>query len=297
MIGLLDPALFLPRDSKEIQHDLDLIIRACKAHSVALLPVEEYWSDLWSSLARPLERALSPEAKRSLQELRKLAGSSRQLPHLPIDAGKVWRSGFDQLFCIGGLEGDWEKRMAEVTLRSVLSGEKVVIFVRRMLGRNLEQHRAEHCVLDENTRWVLHVHPRGIGHQQILCIYHPRNLSEEWTTRFDWRLPASSDGATYPFCPPDGWWKRLTPAHRTGESKPVWVDKHGNFWARPNIPGGAGYHWDVFIQSPSLRQTVGLDQLNVVEFGTRSSEGGPGQIHHEPGKKAGKITGTGWTCK
>jgi hypothetical protein len=65
---------------------------------------------------------------------------------------------------------------------------------------------------------------------------------------------------------------------------------------RPNIPRGAGYHWDVFIQSPGLQEAVGLRQINVVEFGAPGHEGNAGQLHHIPDSKLGKSTGTGWSC-
>src|SRR5262249_39297119 len=119
VIGLLDPALFLPRSDPEVERDLDRVIRTCREHAIQLV-----------------------------------------------------------------------------------------------LGRNFASHAAADCTLDEITRWVLHVQPKGIGHRQILCVHHPRNLRERWTARFDWRLPSSSDGARYPFCPPAHWWKGKTPAHR-----------------------------------------------------------------------------------
>src|SRR5690606_40189945 len=62
---------------------------------------------------------------------------------------------------------------------------------------------------------LLHVQPRGVGPRQVLCIHHPRNLRERWTSRFDWRLPTTSDGARYPFCVPRQWWKGSTTAFRT----------------------------------------------------------------------------------
>ncbi|MDC0711748.1 hypothetical protein POL68_24985 [Stigmatella sp. ncwal1] len=186
--------------------------------------------------------------------------------------------------------------MASATLRAIVSGEDVVVLTRRVVGRNLKTHAAGGTTLEENTRWILHVQPKNIGHRQILCVHHPRNLSERWTARFDWRLPAVSDGARYPFCPPDNWWKASTSAIRTISSKPAWIDKRGTGWARPNIPNGAGYHWDVFIRENALEQAVGLSQINVVAFGAPPDEGAPGQLHHEPGEKAGKLTGTGWSC-
>jgi hypothetical protein len=296
MIGLLDPALFLPRSDAEVERDLALVVRACREHEIQVVPLGEYWRDLWRLFAQPFERQLGSTAKRALQELRKLAeGSKRQLPALDSAAGKAGRAWFEQMFGYGALGVSWEERMVAATLRAAMAGEKVVLFTRRIEGRNLCVHRVHNCRLDETTRWVLHVQPKGIGHKQILCVHHLRNMSEPWTTRFDWRLPASSDGGRYPFCPPDRWWKGSTQAHRTVRSKPAWVDKHGNGWARPGTPG-TGYHWDVFIDLAGVRDLVGLSEINVVEFGAPAAEGNAGELHHVPDAKEGKVTGTGWSC-
>jgi hypothetical protein len=98
---------------------------------------------------------------------------------------------------------------------------------------------------------------------------------DPWTARFDWRLPGSGSGVLYPFVPPVEWWKGSSVAFRTVSSKHAWVDIDGNGWARPNIPNGAGYHWDVYVNTQ-----YGQNQINVVEFGAPQSEGMPGQIHH-----------------
>jgi len=297
VIGLLDPALFLPRSDPEVERDLERVIQSCREHAIQLVPLDEYWRDLWTDFARPLERLLGPSARRAVQQLRKLAeASTLYVPALSSGAGKAWCAGFSQLFGPQALGAPWEEKMACATLRAVIADHEVVMLTRRVPGRNLAAHAAAGSTLDETTRWILHVQPKGIGHRQILCVHHPRNLRERWTARFDWRLPSSSDGARYPFCPPAYWWKGATPAHRTIESKPAWQDKHGNGWARPNISQGAGYHWDVFIQSPTLQQSVGLQQINVVEFGGPLREGNPGQLHHVPDAKLGKPTGTGWSC-
>ena len=299
MIGLLDPALFLPRPDQEVEHDLGVVVRMCREHAISLVQFSEYWIDLWADFARPLERQLGPSARRAVQELRKWADrSTRHMPALAPCEGKAWWAGFAQLFGQQTLGVSWEDKMARAAIRAVASDPDVVMLTRRIPGRNLASYAAGGSTVDVTTRWVLHVQPKAIGHRQILCVHHPRNLDVRWTARFDWRLPSSSDGARYPFCPPDYWWKGATVSHRTIESKPAWVDKHGNGWARPNIGDGAGYHWDVFIRSPNLQEVVGLSQINVVEFGARpeGATAGPGQLHHVPGRKLGKPTGSGWSC-
>lgn len=187
--------------------------------------------------------------------------------------------------------------MEAATLRAVATGEDVVLFVRRIEGRNLHVHRAGNTTLDENTRWVLHVQSSIAGRKQILCVYHPRNITETWSTRFDWRLPRAPD-ARFPFCAPLFWWLRATPVFDTKQSKPCWIDQHGNGWARPNINSGAGYHWDVYIRNPNHVAAIGLDQINVVQFGAPAGEGRPGWIHHVPTGKAGKVNekDRGWSC-
>lgn len=298
MIGLLDPALLLARSDAEVVRDLDLVLLSCRRYAIDLVPLEEYWHLLWASLGQPLERQLGTEAKRALQELRRVGDRSRRyIPPLAHGAGKAWRRGFSLMFGSPVLDSSWEERMASAVLRAVVANaDGVVVLTRRMLGRNLIIHEVGGTTLDENVRWVLHVQPKGIGARQVLCVYHPRNLHQRWTTRFDWRLPAVSDSARYPFCPPDRWWIGSTVAFRTVSTKPAWIDRLGNAWARPNIPGGAGYHWDVFIDAPALRDRVGLAQINVVEYGAPETEKPVGHIHHVPDDKKGRITGRGWSC-
>lgn len=278
MIGLLDPGLFQQRSEVEIQQDFDRLNRACLQHKIVVPVIEEYWNELWTQFGAPLERGMHcPSAKRAIQETRKASERTNvTIPRLSHNAGRVWMRGFRQLFGAPLFNAHWERRMAESTIRALSTGDDVVLFTRRILGRNLITHTAGNSVLEENTRWVLHVQPSGIGHKQVLCIYHPRNLIDHWTTRFDWRLPGNGPGVPYPFVPPEAWWKGSTGAFRTISSKHAWVDCDGNGWARPNIPNGAGYHWDVYLNST----TGGPSQINVVEYSAPRTEGLPGHIHH-----------------
>jgi hypothetical protein len=298
MIGLLDPALFLPRvgvdGEAQIRRDFDSILVACRRFNVRLLAFNEYWPSLWSSLGRELEQSLSAEGKRALQAVRNLG--SNNMPQVPDVPATVWRSGFQQLFSSDILQGSWEQSMAQAFARAVAMNESVVLFVRRVEGRNLRTHRAGNSTLEENTRWVLYVRLEGAATCQVRCVYHPRNLAVDWTTRYDWRLPAQGDHARYPFCPNDKWWKHSTEAFGTVRSKHAWKDRHDNGWARPNIPGGAGYHWDVFIHAVQLRDAIGSDHINVVQYGAPQGEGTCGSLHHVQSAQAGQVHDPGWTC-
>ena len=294
MIGLIDPALLLPRPAPQVEREIDEIVRICVAARLVVEPLQEYWPKMWSVLGSQLERSLPQNARQSVQQLRRL-GARSQVSLIRSDEiqGKAWRQGFGQLFSATVMGISWEEDMAAAVIRSLSSGHDVVLLTRRMLDRNLTRHAVGNSVIDENTRWVLHVQPRTIGHKRVPCVHHRRNLTVPWTTRFDWRLPDAKNGCPYPFCPPASWHKGSHSAVQTVQSKPTWRDALGNGWARPNIPHGAGYHWDVFL-TQDCAETAGLQQINVVEYG--SQEGTPGHIHHIPTNKAGHLTGTGWTC-
>lgn len=295
MIGLIDPALFLPRSENEVQRELDAVMKMVDRYSISLPAFDEYWPALWSELGAPLERALSPTAKRALQEIRKRG--QRPSPSSGASSGVVWEKGFSQLFGKKHFSVSWEQRMARAALRAVGTGKDVIVFARRVEGRNFDRHASDNSVLEENTRWILYIQLEGKIDRQILCVYHPRNLEQRWTSRFDWRLPGAENGEPFPFCPPDEWWKSSTEVWRTVSSKPAWRDRYQNGWARPNIRNGAGYHWDVFVAS-TLQGHVGTDQINVVEYGAPPGEGRSGHIHHRPSSNPRPITtGKGWNCK
>jgi hypothetical protein len=297
MIGLIDPALLLPRLATEqdsLRFDIDQIVKTCRNYSIDLLPFDEYWPFLWRSLGQNLEKDSSPEFKRSLQQLRKLGNNMRHQASPPQDAD-VWRRGFTALFSTTFLPAGWETRMAQAAARAVATDKLVVLFTRRIEGRNLKIHKSGHVDLHENTRWILYINCRGMGPRNILCVYNPVNITHRWTVRFDWRLPGEAQGSKFPFFPPTNWWKGGIRSFKTVGSKPAWLDKWGNGWARPNIPNGAGYHWDVMVGDTALQENIGLDQINVVQFGCPATEGAPGQLHHVPSKKVGRIKpGAGW---
>lgn len=194
--------------------------------------------------------------------------------------------------------------MAKAAIRALspdINGNyhRVVLFTRRILGRNLNRHSVgenNNCLLEENTRWVLYLQPKGQQEvKTVACIYHYRNLDKEWSTRFDWQLPSEGD---YPFCPPADWCKSSVQAWRTSNSKPAWIDRYGSGWVRPNNnDGGLGNHWDVFLSESKIEENE-LNPINVSQYGFKgdSKHGSEGNIHHTPEEKKSIRKPKDWSC-
>ncbi|WP_139131252.1 hypothetical protein [Pseudomonas sp. ENNP23] len=294
IIAILDPALFDERPEDQIIPDLEEVIKICRLENVVLIELEEYWNELSSELIASCYHRLSPQGKRTIQEIQKLTQPDNVLPRLIPQNGQVWKNGFEDMF--GLLDSSpWPTRMANAVIRAAQSENQIFLITRLKENRNLVTHRAQHSTLSEIKRWILHVQLPRIGHIQIPCLYHIRNVSIRWTCRYDWRLPAKEDShGRYPFAPQQPWWKNATQAFRVSNSKHCWVDHLDNYWARPNITNGSGYHWDVYITNQKIAERIGLNQINIVEHGNIGPEGEPGEIHHTPGDKRPHLKDRGW---
>jgi hypothetical protein len=298
VIAVLDPAWFVARDpgpenERALADDLGAVLALLRRSGARLVAAEDYWPPLWKELVQPLERRF-PSVRVQLGELRKL-GVPRTLPTLDR-SHRVW--GFEPMFGHPCLGGEWADRMAKAVLRLALghAEEPLLLVAREVGGRNVVEHKAGHSVILESTRWRLYVQPGTAQPVAVPAVRSIRQIEVPWTARYDWRLPGAEDGARYPFCPPLKWWKRDVRAVGTHTSKPCFLDGRGDGWARPNIPKGAGYHWDVFLSSPELHDRIGVDQINVVAFGGPASEGKAGDLHHVPQDKVGAVRDLGWTC-
>ena len=90
MIGLLDPAFLLPRSGheaeKQLAEEIDLVMKTCRRHQIAIPPFPEYWDKLWHTLGRALERSVTwPATKQALRQLRRHAEENRHLVQgLPV---------------------------------------------------------------------------------------------------------------------------------------------------------------------------------------------------------------------
>ena len=297
MLVIVDPAIFLLEGTGPLTlpvetllaHRVDEVNRICRRLSGTIPNFDWYWGRLQRELIRPLlPRLRIPHCKAAFDNMRRFAN---QVELSPVKSAKLWgvRAHFDWQKLQGWLE----------PMERIISGcavtDETKLIVRLIPSRNLIIHAAAACTLHEKTRWRMYVHARGYPPAQIDCVQRERNLDVPWTIRYDERLPSDFDGARYPFCPPQKWWKRDVQPQRTHASKPAWIDSRGNAWARPNTKNG--YHWDVYLMAPRLVDQIGLSQLNIVQFGAPVEEGLCGHIHHVPsGKKARQRSDTGWTC-
>lgn len=307
MIALLDPALFLrpgrpgiplaAQDEAALLTELRGVLAAMRIAGADLAAVDGYWSPLWTEIIGPLQRRMKTvDGPKLLQELRKAGRTYEGLG--PVAPGtRIW--GFRAMFGHGsGVPAEWEERLAVAAARLVAIGRPLLVLTRLVEGRNLHTHMGKaHSSIAEVTRWRLSVRPpRSAASTHIPCVRAPSQIQRPWTVRFDPRLPTDRDLVRYPFCLPQRWDRRDIVAVRTFSSAPAWVDVAGRGWERPNIPEGRGHHWDVFLDSPHDVGRVGVDQLNIVEFGAPPREGTPGTIHHVPAAKAGRVTDVGWGC-
>lgn len=299
MIAVLDPAFFSasgdePAEEGRVRGDVAAALAFLRATGAELVQVDPYWVPLWAELIRPLTIRW-PGLRSDFGTLRR-AAVRRPLAPCP-EGPHVW--GFGPMFDRPdlGLGPEWAQRMAVSVVRLHLAtGRPVVLFTRPVVGRNLIRRRAGHSTIDEVGRWRLYIQPRTPQAVAIPCVWDGRQVAVPWTARFDPRLPGEPDGARYPFCPPARWWKRDVTAVRTHTGKPAFIDARGCGWARPNIPLGAGYHWDVFLSDTQRAEAVGVDQVNIVESGAPSTEGRAGDIHHTPSDKQSKLVDCGWSC-
>jgi hypothetical protein len=279
-------------EDAEITQLIREAVRVCRQPGYRVVAVGEYWKKLQQDLVRPLERVGSYELKAGLDTLRSYAENLKfPAPALGITK-RVW--GVKQLFGWARLESTWLELMERLLVNCALLGGPFILFARLFEGRNQQTHAAGRSEIAEKTRWRLYVQLAGQPLCAIPCIRNLRNLAVEWTQRFDERLPAKFDNARFPFCPPEKWWRRQVEPIRTIQSKPAWVDARRNGWARPAT--GGGRHWDLYIADPNIVETIGLNQLNIVQWEVRP-QGIVGDIHHVPTKKQSKIADTaGWSC-
>lgn len=299
-IAVLDPALFLTSqptgpipdaEEKALARIIDDVVRTCRAQRAVIPAPDWYWKDLQRELMGPLyPRLRDPRLKVGLDELRRYA-RPMSLPGRP-ERGKTKMWHVRPLFDWRRLSAKWLGVMEDMLLGCAQRDENTVLVTRLFEGRNMRLHAVQKCTLTEKTRWRIYVHVPGRPPRHIPCVRNPRNLTAPWTARLDEKLP---DSGRFPFCPPKHWWRQRTEVCRTFESKPAWIDGFGNGWIQPAT--GGDNHWDVFLDDVHLREAVGLNQINVVAWGTAEKGKVPGELHHVPKEKASHVDkDAAWTC-
>jgi hypothetical protein len=307
MLVALDPGLFCvgpQTTSAELQSRIDhanaaifALEKRGNARVVRRVGTTNVWNQLYTHCVRPLAPLLTPQLNRSLDRLRGFAECGRDLPE-PRGAGRC--HGARLMFThssLPALAEGWVGLMERVLFAGALAREPLYIVVAQILGRNIEARAADGVELNEVTRFRLYVATKGAPPRAVDCVARARHVDVPWSARLDFRLPdATRDRARCPFCPPVGWERFATSVWRTRESRPCWVDAHGNAWARPRIPGA--HHWDVYLTQPGLVERIGLDQLNIVDFGAPATEGKAGSLHHVPAAKRSRLLdpNPSWPC-
>jgi hypothetical protein len=290
MLAVIDPCLFDVRDPVSARAMRE-VVGMLRSYKMRIPDVPSYWPKVVQGFLAPLSKKVQgdPEYDRHIKMLLGFA-QSMSLPELPPRVS-VW--DFKTMFL--PLGEPWLETMRRIVSGCVLSGEDTVLVTRLIEGRNMKTHPHGKVVLEEKTCWNLRVRrPPSSTIVPVWNVVRARNMDVKWTCRYDDRLPSSSDNATFPFCPSAGWEKSSIVAFRVHESRPAWLDSHGNYWARPST--GAGHHWDVYLDA-DLEEEYGLGQLNIVEWGAPPKEGAAGSIHHVPAGKKGRLNKrTGWTC-
>lgn len=301
MIVIVDPALFLtqtmqgplmPEEEATIVAAIDDLRRICRDHRGVIPNAPWYWNELRRDLVGPLIVRAKPGSplRQRLDFMSEQAGSVSLFakPHQGVT--KLW--GVKPLFDWPRLPAKWLGIMERLLIGCAQNQDESIFVTRLFPGRNILEHAVGRCTLTEKTRWQIQIHVPGHPPRHVRCVRNLRNMKILWTTRYDEKLPDTGD---FPFCPPPNWWRRGTTSCRTFESKPAWLDRFGSGWAQPAT--GGDYHWDVFFDAPHLKESVGLNQLNIVAWGNTEPGKVPGRIHHMPkDKKAHLRDGAGWVC-
>ncbi|WP_437587605.1 hypothetical protein [Sorangium sp. So ce1000] len=304
MIVVIDPALLLtdsaalklPESEERALSDLlDDAARICRNERASIPSVDWYWGKLQRELARPLlPRLRGPRVRQGLDYLQSCTRHVHIAGPPSTGQARVW--GIKELFearkSWARLPPDWLDIMLRLFIGCAQLDDETLLITRLFAGRNMKLHAVQKCTLTEKTRWRVYIHVSGRSPQHIRCVRNLRNLYASWTTRLDEKLP---DRGRFPFCPPRQWWLRDTEVHRSVQSKPGWVDAFRNGWVQPAT--GGDNHWDVFLQSAELVQNVGVNQINVVAWGTKESGMSPGDFHHIPKDKKPHVnTEASWSC-
>ncbi|MBN3770710.1 hypothetical protein [Burkholderia sp. Se-20378] len=293
---VVDPYLFLPSATNgtydaqrlaEIKSHLSEIISICKKNDWKIYFDRGAWKSIEQSLIRKLtSQHVSDHA---LSVAFSVLRSTLKLIE-PTATGTVRTYGVKPMYALQTKEDDarFAEGIAKSLLHTLQNYGRAYLFVRELTGRNINILAAGKSFITERTRWRLYISATGFrGAIAVPCITTARNVSIEWTTRYDCALP---DSGSFTFYPPDEWYLRATKAVATMSSKPVFLDRKENGWAKPDT-NGTPYHWDVFINDQKWLKKIGINPINVCRHGIPDSQGTQGEIHHIPENKKARAKG------
>ena len=299
---VLDPGFFLQPELSGGAAEERLLRRVEDANLLLRLPGFsllskvgdlDYFGEVYRSEGPDLSGA-GRSLKQAVDRLREFARRGRVLPRVPV-AGRVW--GVRELAAWSGLGKDWTDIVTEVLGAALLQErpEDVAVLCNHIEGRNARERSSGGVELIEVTRWRLYAALQGRSPAAVRWIARPRHVEAPFSIRMDGRLPAAPCPGAHPFCLPPGWERRSTRVWAVHSARPCWIDAQGNAWARPAT--GGGYHWDVYLKAPALHQRIGLNPINVTQHGAPPGQGQPGDLHHVPTGKQGRLKDrSGWSC-
>lgn len=285
MLAVLDPRIF------EEGHHLQGVLRQTAQLLIgtgANVPeVYPYWIKLEESFSKL--RKYNPDLDRIRERRRRL--------HLPQTLDSSSEIARLDLLLAGVGDPDWRSILASLLLACAAVKEELIVVTRLIPGRNLQEYRNERgqVWLSEKRLWDLLIVEID---RRVPVVCTERNVKVRWTSRFDDTLPATEDGAEFPFCPPSEWWSPETTAWKTKQGRPCWIDALENGWALPQTPGES-YHWDLYLNF-KLEDMYCVPRLNIVKAGGPEREGRAGALHHIPDELSSHLGSkrvTGWKCK
>jgi hypothetical protein len=308
MLVILDPGFFREADIKsgngerraraerrltERLEDANRLLARRGAALIVAVDRLRWFDEIWRAEVRPIEEAAGRPLKQALARLREHHRRGRTLPEV-APQGNMW--GISMMAEWPDFGRSWREALELVVSATVHAGagEGAVFLCHRILGRNAMDRSSATIELTVVMRWRLTAALRGAPTTVIPCVGSERHIDVAWTRRMDDRLPDAHGTGLHPYCPPAGWRNAQTRVWGTQQSRPCWLDARGQGWARPAIADG--YHWDVYVTSEAEAR-IGLGQINVTRFGAPAGQGHPGDLHHIPTAKRGRLRDkSGWDC-
>lgn len=281
--AILDPYIFwLPavpteKSIKDLLASIDFVISAVR-QGLTVSVTKSVWLRINQEFIR---FAATQMASHHLTTRVQILTRSLTFTEAPPVQGETW--GIKSLYAFADFPDPtfWLSELAKVAVYWIAEEEEFIFLTRLLVGRNVREHRTANCVIWEKTHWQIFVKSsaKNAASVGIPCITSLRNLSVQWTQRYDDRLPDTAPGGGLAFVPVPDWKKASVSVVRTIQSKPTWEDFEKNGWSDTNTPGTA-HHWDVFLHPAPLIQKFGGVHVNIKSWGSDDRGRVPGEVHH-----------------